>query len=519
MRRLLTLALLPSTALAQDFLDPAVENDLVLTLEVQGASPATDMQFLPDGRLLIITQDGSFLLWDGANLDNAGNLTVQSGGERGLLGVAIDPMFAQTNRIYFYYSLSNTQRVGYAVLNPATSQVDTANVTTIIDNLSANRNHDGGALRFGPDGNLYIGAGDTGCNCGCAPGTNTDNYFPTCLTKYHGKIMRIDREGAAPATNPLVGVASAPACEAGNTCGEAATFPTATADPLDEIYAWGFRNPWRIAFDEQTGYLWIGDVGEVTYEEITISTQPGEHHGWPFREGAEGQNVSQCQTVVPQSVTPCKDPAFAYDHAEAPASGSGSITGGVFSNHCSWPAPYAGLYWFGDYNKTRIWSVAPNANRDGIVNGSRQIIVRSANGPVSLANGPDGSIWYTTINDGEIWSIRPANPVQCNNPDAGQPDADLPDADAPDAELPDTGGPDGAAPDALAEDMGVGTDAAPDTGVADTGVAPKDGSVDTGTGGEEPDEDCGCTTAEQSRSSASILFGVFALMMIARRRR
>jgi glucose/arabinose dehydrogenase len=517
MRRLLALTLLlaPQLASAQDTLDQAVENDLTLDPVLPGLAGPTAMEFLPDGRLMIIQQSGEVLLWDGFNLAAAGTIPTDAGGERGLLGLAIDPMFSQTNRVYFYYSGLDYQQVAWTTLDPGTSQLDTNNLTVIIDHLSADRNHDGGGLHFGPDDNLYIGVGDTGCNCGCDPGTNTNNYFPTCLTKYHGKILRIDRDGNAPADNPLVGVTEAPECGGAfdNTnCTVAEIFPTTTADPLDEIYLWGFRNPWRFTFDSQTGFLWIGDVGETTWEEVTISRGGGEHHGWPFREGADGQNGVRCSEVVPQSTGDCVDPVFAYNHSEQPASGQGSITGGVFSNHCSWPAPWNGLYWFGDYNKSRIWTLTPNANRDGVDPASRQIIARNVNGPVHITNGPDGSIYYLTINDGEIWRIGPANPAPCPDMDAGAPDALTPG----DAMV----GMDAMEP----VDGNVGMDAQPiDMGmVADTGLgkdagggSDADTTADAGDGEEE--DDCACTSTRARRAANGwwMLLGLLALRLLS----
>jgi MYXO-CTERM domain-containing protein len=512
MRQLLalTLLLLPKVAQAQDSLDPSVENDLTLTPVVQGLSGPTGFEFIPDGRMLIIQQTGETFLWDGQNLNPSGNVPLgDSGGERGLLGLAIDPMFATTNRIYFYYSNVNFQEVGWTTLDTGTGQLDVANVTVIIDHLSADRNHDGGALKFGPDGNLYIGVGDTGCNCGCPPGTNTNNYFPTCMTKYNGKILRIDRDGNAPADNPLVGVTEAPACGGtidNNNCTVADDFPTATADPLDEIFAWGFRNPWRFAFDSATGYLWIGDVGETTWEEITILRSGGEHHGWPFREGAEGQTADTCLNVVPQSTGNCVDPAFAYNHDEAPAAGNGSVTGGVFSDHCSWPAPWNGLYWFSDYNKARVWTLTPNGNRDGIEMDSRAVIVRAANGTVHMATGPDGAIYYATINDGEIWRIAPANPANCGTADGGVNDDATPIGD--DAMEPI----DGMQPmdgnvqmDAAANDLGS-------KDASDSGTI-----ADTGTGGGD-DGKCKCTSTHAGNSGAWWLLLALGISFLRARR-
>ena len=516
-----TSVLLSATVAAQDNLDPGVAGDLTLDRIAVGLSFPVGAQYLPDGRLLVIGQGGTFwLIEQGQQPRNVGSLTVQTSSERGLLGLAVDPEFTTTSRLYIYYSAGGAQRVGYVTMDQATGMVNTANPTVLIEGLAANRNHNGGSIVFGPDGHLYIGVGDTGCNCNCSPGNNRNNYFPTCLNTLHGKILRIARDGSIPADNPLVGVAMAAACSAGTSCTVAGQAPTGMAAPRTEIYNWGFRNPWRFSFDEATGHLWIGDVGEVTWEEITISTGPGQHHGWPYREGAAGQSPDTCNSTTPQS-GPCRDPAIAYPRNEAPSQ-SGSVTGGVFSHHCSWPEGWRGQYWFGDYNKGRIWTVTPNAARDGI-SGTRTVIVRQAAGTVHFFNGPDGAIYYVSVTDGEIWRIAPQTPAPCDSKDAGvdvdagQEPADagveedagvVPEEDA--GESPVDAGP---SPDATpAPDAGG---PAPDAGpAADAGV-----TVDAGSPGTEEDDGCGCRGTDTSGAGAGLVAILLAGLVITRRRR
>ena len=300
-------------------LDPAVANDLTLTVVASHLTVPSAARFLPDGRLLVIQQNCIFVVIPagGGTAIAAGTLACDyNGAERGLLGLAIDPQFATTNRIYFYYSAmgvtaENKNHVAYTTIDPQTSLVDVAGRHDILTGIYGPRNHDGGGLEFGPDGNLYIGGRRHRVYCGCAPGL-ANNYFATCLSNMNEKIMRIDREGGIPASNPLVGVTSVPACgatSAFSTDGcQHEPVATSTAAPRPEIYIWGLRNPWRFSFDSQTGWLWIGDVGEVTYEEITISKMPGEHHGWPFREGTHGRDSSTCQMYTPVEHGACVDP-------------------------------------------------------------------------------------------------------------------------------------------------------------------------------------------------------------------
>lgn len=512
---LLASCLVVSSAAFADDLANGVNTELQLDLMVSGLSAPTGGAFLPDGRLLITEQaSGRVLLWDGvAAPTEVGRVAVEASSERGLLGVTVDPQFETSRRVYFYYSTGGAQAAGYALMDAATDLIDTANMTVLVTGMAANRNHNGGAIAFGPDGYLYLGVGDTGCNCGCAPGTNTSNYSGTCLTALKGKVLRVDRDGGIPSDNPLVNETAVAACGQGLDCRAAGTAPTGMGPPRTEIYNWGFRNPWRFAFDEQTGHLWIGDVGEVTYEEITISTGPGQHHGWPYREGMEGQPVTRCNEITPQSGD-CKEPAVVYPRSESPQTRSASVTGGVFSNHCSWPVAWHGLYWFGDYAKARVWAVTPNAARDG-VDGGRTVIVTGAQGPVHFMRGPDGGIYYLDVNTGTLWRITPAQPVSCGEPDAGlEPDA------GPDAGPAEDTGP--------AVDTGVQADASPaeDAGATptDTGVAViPDAGITAGDAGQNtPSTDSdGCRCAKPTPSASgwsTVVLLTFALGLRRRRR-
>jgi glucose/arabinose dehydrogenase len=201
------LSVAPSVARAQT-LENGVSAELRLTRVVPNLFQPTAAEFTPDGRLVILQQNGEVLVWTGSGAPiPAGTMPVNyDGGEQGLLGLAIDPEFATTNRLYLYYSASgsptnNRNRVAYVVLDPATNELDVAGRVDILTGIYGPANHNGGGLAFGPDGNLYVGTGDRGCNCNCAPG-RANNYFGTCLTNLNGKILRVDREGGIPAHEP-----------------------------------------------------------------------------------------------------------------------------------------------------------------------------------------------------------------------------------------------------------------------------------------------------------------------------
>lgn len=513
-------------------------SDLTLTRHVTGLNQPTGAVFLPDGRLVIMEYDGDLRvqLAGGSRLISAGTLPVsQNSIEQGALGIAVDPLFASSQRLYFYYSRGSNRNdrhaIGWATIDSTSNQVDVNNITNVLTGIYGPANHNGGGLKFGPDGYLYIGTGDTGCNCGCSPG-QADNYNSTCLTNFQGKILRIDRDGNIPASNPLVNVASVKACPVSGARPCQRTPPSSNnmTSPAPEIYNWGFRNAWRFSWDEQTGFLWIGDVGEVTWEEITVSQGPGEHHGWPFREGADGQSQSNCGDSTPSSGSNCVDPAYAYNHSESPAVGSGSVTGGVFSNHCSWPSNYRGKYWFGGFSRGRIWTLTPDAARTGVVSNSRETIVTGAGEPVHFFNGPDHAVYAVDFNFGRIYRVAPSNPIPCdqdagtNNDDGGFP---APNDSGP-GPVADSGGgptsPDASAiidaqvgrPDAPSNSADSGPTGFPDAQTSTTGPRPDAGGLPD----KRAENKCGCSAlnTEESTTIWGLLL-LFGLGLIRTKRR
>ena len=381
-----------------------------------GLGATTDLGFLPDGRMVIVERFGEVKLRaaDGT-VTAAGSFPVDApiNSEKGLLGVAVDPDFAARRRLFFYYSASDAaggtdldrHRV-VSILLKADGTLDAATEQVLISGLRGPANHDGGALAIGPDGHLYAGVGDTGCNSGQPPGpaATPTNYFGTCLTNGNGKILRVALDGSIPADNPLVGLAAVTAC--GGACG---SVPAATAAPRPDLWAWGFRNPWRFNFDPQTGRLWVGDVGEITFEEVTV-VQKGRHHGWPWREGAAGWPVTKCAETVGGGGD-CVEPAYACRHGAAAGGVDGdcqSITGGVFLPAPRWPAPLAGRYLFADNANRRLWTLDVSAARDGVVPGSRRDVAQLPAGqaPVALRVGPDGDV-YVAVLPGKVLRISP----------------------------------------------------------------------------------------------------------------
>ena len=469
MRRLLLAALLGSLpSAAQTLTAGGPASTFQLTTFVSGLGQLTDFRFLPDGRVVMTEKTGAVKVrrTDGSVV-TAGSFAVDNDSEKGLLGVEVDPQFASNTFLYFYASdgpsTANKHRVLRVALNPDNTLACSnqqcspaqAGVLVLLENLQGPANHDGGGLAIGPDGKLYVGVGDTGSNSGLPPGGTITNYIGTCLTTANGKVLRINLDGSIPTDNPLAAPGTrVPACDGSPS--SAPDTQNITGTPRTEIWSWGFRNPFRFWFDAQTGRLWVGDVGEVSYEELDL-VQKGQHYGWPWREGAYGYPVTSCDPLGANGVgADCVDPAYFCEHNGAAGNNDGncqSITGGVFVDSATFPAPYRGRYFFGDNANGNLWTLTPNANRDGFVSSPRADFGTGFGTVTRFLVGPDGNLYLSRV-EGSILVVSPRPGVDAGVPDAGSPDAGRPDGGGVDAgPRPDAGPPLDAGP----IDFGGGT--------------------------------------------------------------
>lgn len=255
--------------------------------------------------------------------------------ERGLLGLAFHPDYA-SNRLFYVDYINNSSNTVIALYKADGGGLTTnpATATTLLTISQPETNHNGGCLQFGPDGMLYIGSGDGGGANDQHGAIGNGQNLGTLL----GKMLRLDVSLASPfvpADNPFVG--------AGN--------------PLDEIWAFGLRNPWRFSFDRLTGDLYIADVGQGSREEVDFvpaSSTGGENYGWRCMEG----NV--CTPFPGGPNCTCNganltDPVFVYSHGGSPF--RCSINGGYVYRGLEIPGEN-GNYFYGDFCSGQVWSFA-----------------------------------------------------------------------------------------------------------------------------------------------------------------
>ena len=299
-------------------LAPVVSGGLVSPVFVGNAHDGSN-------RLFIVEQAGRIqVLQPGASTPTLFldiHTKIVSGGEQGLLGLAFHPNYSVNGRFFVYYTRTGDGTLVIAEYKVSTDPNVAAPAETVLLTIPhpTNTNHNGGMLAFGPDGFLYIGVGDGGS--GNDPPNNAQNTAVLL-----GKILRIDINApdpgagtpySSPATNPFVGGAG-----------------------RDEIYSFGWRNPWRFSFDRQTGQQWVADVGQGAREEVDTPIVIGGNYGWRVYEGTACTN-NDPTLCVPTNYIP---PIFDYMHS----GGRCSITGGYVYRGTQGALP-VGTYIYGDY--------------------------------------------------------------------------------------------------------------------------------------------------------------------------
>ncbi len=288
----------------------------------------------------------------------------EKNGNWGIQSLAFHPDFANNGQLYVTYNTNDSSGNRISILSRFTSHnsqdFDAGSEEILIYFTHSNYLHGIGQLQFGPDGYLYVGMGDGG-----------RSVFVQDMNDFRGKILRIDVNAGfpygIPADNPFVGTGAA-----------------------EEIYALGFRNPWRFSFDRVTGKLYAGNVGHNTWEEIEL-IEPGGNYGWPIMEGAHCFE-DNCDT------SGLKLPIYEYSHEQGCA-----VIGGHVYRGSAIPE-LQGMYLFGDHCASELRGLKLDEsppNKQGLDNG-----LISTTG---FGEDHDGELYTLSLLTGNIHKIVPAS--------------------------------------------------------------------------------------------------------------
>ncbi|MBV9257751.1 MAG: PQQ-dependent sugar dehydrogenase [Ktedonobacteraceae bacterium] len=352
---------------------PGVPTGFTKTQLAHGLKNPSVFAFAPNGDIYIGEQSGVILIYrNGAVLPTpVVTLNTDGSGEKGLLGLALDPNFAANGYMYVSYTTVDE----HAQLSRFTVQNDTINLATekvyMKGNQLQNPHHSANDLHIGPDGKLWWAVGDN------VPSISNAQT----LINIYGKILRFNLDGTIPSDNPFVHIPGA----------------------VPAIYAYGLRNPFRFTF-LPNGRAMAEDTGSNYWEELN-TIQSGGNFGWDFYEG----NCGSCGYI---------NPAYAYGHVptDGAASAIAAYSGSAF------PKQYGNVVFFGDYNRQDIEAVSfdPTYTTET----SDNVFDSSAGTIADLQEGPDGNLYYVSIFEGtftEISASGPFSPVAAASasPNAG----------------------------------------------------------------------------------------------------
>ena len=393
------------TGFIAPFVVPRVANQFGVSQVVSSLILPTDLDFLPDGRLIVVEKSGIVRLFadptqvnsDGGIYIDLSNVT-NNEAERGMLAVVVDPDFENNRYVYLYNTFVNANNtISKAVVRythiegagGANSRLDSSSAFVIWRemevalNSAANVHHGGGLdIAFEPiNGNdpspykLYI--------------VTSDESIPNSsrnLSSDNGKVHRVNlTDGSIPTDNPFFEAAAAanynPQVNVGSSISSAGVLTT--------IHSSGVRNGWRASYDQESGFLLFGEVGGATWEDIHVAV-PRADYGWNIEEGPLN------------NANDPGNPILSYNHTNGPGlndnplTGSASITGGVVYRGNQFPQEFEGVYFYGDW--TRQWIRAARFD----FSGNRPVLIEdnffsnTTGRPLSFEEGPDGALYYLT---------------------------------------------------------------------------------------------------------------------------
>jgi glucose/arabinose dehydrogenase len=397
---LVAIALLAVPATAATISEPGWS----LTTAASGFNQPTTMQFLGDGDFFVGEKaTGKLKRYDNGTVTEVLDLPVNSSSERGLLGVALHPDFDTTPSVYLYYSLADggdggtwlENRVSRFDWDGSTLTNETPLLSFERDSTQANGpNHDGGVLRFGPDGMLYGTTGDLNRdraeqNNQSLAGTSADT----------GGIFRIRPDGTIP-DGTLPGETANPFLGESNTA-------------FHKWYAYGVRNSFGAAFDPETGELWDTENGPTQWDEINL-VQAGFNSGWNAIMGPDSEDPQGLGDLVSFSGSQYSDPEFSWQDVVAP-------TAIQFLSGSGFGGGYDDAVLVTDVNTDQLYLFRLNGSRDGFdlsgdladlvaenPSDADPLVVGSdfAN-PTDMRVGPDGAVYIVSLGGGAVYRIIP----------------------------------------------------------------------------------------------------------------
>ncbi len=366
-------------------------------VEVASVPSPTAVEALPDGRVVVLDQNGKVRVIQGGTLLPTPALTIGvcggSGSEMGLLGFTTGNDFAASGAVFIYYTAPVTggcvNRVSRFTMGG--NLIDPGSEVVLLDNLPGTvtepaGNHNGGDVEVGQDGYLYVSIGDSGSDPRGNSGSAGANDAAQDLSILSGKIARITTDGGIPADNPFQGAGTVRCATSG--------ISAPIGQKCQEIFAYGLRNPYRFAFDPNEGAtrFFIDDVGQGTREEVDEGIK-GANYGWNIREGSCPQGKSPPCAAPTAGLT---DPLTDYGRQD----GCTYITGGAFVPNGAWPEMYDGAYLFADGGCGKIFV----RTRDGKVDYAAPF-ASGAGVVADMVFAPDGAgyaLYYTQSNTGKV---------------------------------------------------------------------------------------------------------------------